>query len=210
VVQEYYEVDGKPPGEVTAKWLQDDHVKFLRFGQWRIEKTGQGMPGMTASHGCLGGPTFRGMRLQLMNAFDEIYVLDPQGNARKSIKVCQEPFFERIGLNEGPAEAMIGKGQPAGDAGASWHAGSFHIRGASGERDSGTDLIWKGARNAEEGYVGHRGDGRARRSCESCRPGKTHGQTKPRPALAGQDRHILHGTRTDTENRSREENLGRP
>jgi hypothetical protein len=33
-------VDGKPLGERNPKYLLDDYVKFIRFGQWRVERTG--------------------------------------------------------------------------------------------------------------------------------------------------------------------------
>lgn len=39
LVRDYYQVDGKPLGEKNPKWLQDDYVKFIRFGQWRIDQT---------------------------------------------------------------------------------------------------------------------------------------------------------------------------
>ncbi len=39
----YYHVDGKPLGE-RKLWLQDDYVKFIRWAQWRLEQTGQGIP----------------------------------------------------------------------------------------------------------------------------------------------------------------------
>jgi predicted helicase len=32
-VKDYYFVDGQPLGERNPKWLQDDYVKFIRFGQ---------------------------------------------------------------------------------------------------------------------------------------------------------------------------------
>ncbi|MBF6596544.1 MAG: DNA methyltransferase, partial [Thermaceae bacterium] len=35
LVRDYYKVDGQPLGERNPKWLQDDYVKFIRFGQWR-------------------------------------------------------------------------------------------------------------------------------------------------------------------------------
>ena len=81
-VPSYYEVDGKPLGEKKV-WLQDDYVKFIRFGQWRIQKTGQGVLAFITNHGYLDNPTFRGMRQQLMNTFSEIYVLDLHGSSRK-------------------------------------------------------------------------------------------------------------------------------
>lgn len=82
-LNDYYFVDGKPLGERNPKWLQDDYVKFIRFGQWRIEQTGEGVLAFITNHGYLDNPTFRGMRQQLMSTFDLIYILDLHGNARK-------------------------------------------------------------------------------------------------------------------------------
>ncbi len=66
-----------------AKWLQDDYVKFIRFGQWRIDRTGQGILGFITNHAYLDNPTFRGMRQSLMNTFSDIYILDLHGNTKK-------------------------------------------------------------------------------------------------------------------------------
>jgi hypothetical protein len=75
--------------ERNPKLLLDDYVKFIRFGQWRIEKTGAGILALITNHGYLDNPTFRRMRQQLMEAFDEIYVLDLHGNAKKK-EVCPD------------------------------------------------------------------------------------------------------------------------
>lgn len=83
LVREYYFVDGAPLQERNSKWLQDDYVKFMRFGEWRIEKTGYGVLAFITNHGYLDNPTFRGMRQHLMRTFDEIYVLDLHGNSKK-------------------------------------------------------------------------------------------------------------------------------
>ena len=83
LVERYKTVDGKPLGEKNPKWLQDDYVKFLAFSQWRIERTGQGILGFITNHGYLDNPTFRGMRQSLMKTFDEIYILNLHGNAKK-------------------------------------------------------------------------------------------------------------------------------
>jgi predicted helicase len=66
-----------------AKWLQDDYVKFIRFGQWRIQRTGAGILAFITNHSYLDSPTFRGMREQLRQTFDDIYVLDLHGNSKK-------------------------------------------------------------------------------------------------------------------------------
>jgi len=83
LVERYKIVDGKPLGERNPKWLQDDYVKFLAFGQWRIERTGQGILAFITNHSYLDNPTFRGMRQSLMNTFTDIYILNLHGNAKK-------------------------------------------------------------------------------------------------------------------------------
>lgn len=79
----YFEVDGQPLGEQNPKYLLDDYVKFIRFGQWRIEQSGQGILAFISNHGYLDNPTFRGMRQSLMQSFSEIYFLNLHGNVRK-------------------------------------------------------------------------------------------------------------------------------
>ncbi len=83
LIQDYRRVDGQPLGERNPRWLQDDYVKFIRWAVWRIARTGAGILGFVTNHSYLDNPTFRGMRRHLMQSFDEIYVLDLHGNARK-------------------------------------------------------------------------------------------------------------------------------
>jgi predicted helicase len=83
LLKDYYQVDGQPLGEKNPKWLQDDYVKFIRFSQWRIEKTGKGILAFITNHGYLDNRTFRGMRRSLDRTFDEIYILDLHGNTKK-------------------------------------------------------------------------------------------------------------------------------
>ncbi|MBN1668786.1 MAG: protein kinase [Anaerolineales bacterium] len=83
LVRDYYFVDGKPLGEKNPKWLQDDYVKFIRWAQWRIERTGSGILAFITNHSYLDNPTFRGMRQSLLQTFDEIYVLNLHGNTKK-------------------------------------------------------------------------------------------------------------------------------
>jgi len=82
-VENYFEVDGHGLDERNPKWLNDDYVKFIRFGQWRINQTGAGVLAFITNHGYLDNPTFRGMRQSLMAAFDAIYVLDLHGSTKK-------------------------------------------------------------------------------------------------------------------------------
>lgn len=72
--------------ERNSKWLNDDYVKFIRFAESMIEKTGEGVVAMITAHGYIDNPTFRGMRYHLMQTFDRIYILDLHGNANKKEK----------------------------------------------------------------------------------------------------------------------------
>jgi len=83
LLKDYYQVDGEPLKEKNPKWLQDDYVKFIRFGQHKIEQTGLGILAFITNNGYLDNPTFRGMRQQLMQTFSEIYILDLHGSSRK-------------------------------------------------------------------------------------------------------------------------------
>jgi len=85
-IEDYKRVDGADLGEKNPKWLQDDYVKFIRFAQWRIEKTGYGILAFITNHSYLDNPTFRGMRRSLMQSFGEIYVRDLHGNSLKREK----------------------------------------------------------------------------------------------------------------------------
>ena len=77
------EPEGGPLKERNSKWINDDYVKFIRFAQDRIARTGFGVLALITNHGWLDNPTFRGMRASLMRDFDTIYVLDLHGNAKK-------------------------------------------------------------------------------------------------------------------------------
>lgn len=87
LIRDYYQVDGAPLRERNPKGLQDDYVKFIRFAQWRIEQTGYGILAFISNNGYLDNPTFRGMRQNLMQTFDDIYILDLHGNSKKK-EVC--------------------------------------------------------------------------------------------------------------------------
>jgi len=89
LVRDYYQIDGKSLGERNPKGLLDDYVKFIRFAQHRISETGYGVVAFITNHGYLDNPTFRGMRQNLMQTFDEIYVLDLHGNSKKK-EVCPD------------------------------------------------------------------------------------------------------------------------
>lgn len=69
--------------ERNPKWINDDYVKFMRYGQHYIEKNGSGILAFINPHGFLDNPTFRGMRWHLLKTYDKIYTIDLHGNAKK-------------------------------------------------------------------------------------------------------------------------------
>jgi predicted helicase len=69
--------------EKNSKWINDDYVKFLRYGQHFIEKNGSGILAFINPHGFLDNPTFRGMRWNLLKTYDKIYTIDLHGNSKK-------------------------------------------------------------------------------------------------------------------------------
>ncbi len=75
--------------ERNPKVINDDYVKFLRYGQYYIEKNGKGVLAFINPHGYLDNPTFRGMRWNLLKAYDKIYTIDLHGNSKKK-EVCPD------------------------------------------------------------------------------------------------------------------------
>jgi len=64
--------------------LNREEWKFLRFAEWRIEKTGAGIVGYVINNSFLDGIATRQMRKALSETFDEIYVLDLHGSVKAS------------------------------------------------------------------------------------------------------------------------------
>ena len=134
VTGNYFGVDGQPLGERNPKWLNDDYVKFIRFAQWRIERTGEGVLGFVTNHSYLDNPTFRGMRQSLMKAFDEIYLLDLHGNSKKKERAPDGGPDENVfDIQQGVAVGLFVKRAGSGDPPRVFHADLW------GERGSGTD-----------------------------------------------------------------------
>ena len=69
--------------ERNPKVINDDYVKFLRYGQHFIEKNRSGVLAYINPHGFLDNPTFRGMRWHLLKTYDKIYTIDLHGNSKK-------------------------------------------------------------------------------------------------------------------------------
>jgi predicted helicase len=82
LINHYKYVDGEYFNE-RKHWLNDDYVKFIRFGQHFIEKNGEGVLAYINNHSFLDNPTFKGMRWHLLNTFDKIFIVDLHGNNKR-------------------------------------------------------------------------------------------------------------------------------
>lgn len=99
-------VIGNPPYAVSStnkgKWIQnlisdykknlnerkinldDDYIKFIRYGQHYIDKNGTGVLAYISNNSFIDGITHRQMRKHLLESFDKIYILDLHGSAKKN------------------------------------------------------------------------------------------------------------------------------
>ncbi len=110
LIEDYRKVDGSPMVEKGRNWLQDDYVKFLRFGQWRIERSNAGILAFITNHGYLYNPIFRGMRKQLIDTFTEVYLLDLHGNSRIGERAPDGDVDENVfDIQQGVAIAIFVK-----------------------------------------------------------------------------------------------------
>lgn len=66
--------------------LDDDYIKFIRLAEHFIEKNGSGIVAMITNNSFIDGITHRQMRRQLLDTFDNIYILDLHGNSKKKEK----------------------------------------------------------------------------------------------------------------------------
>ena len=97
-----------------AKWLSDDYVKFTRFAQSLVQRTGAGILGFITNHSFLDNPTFRGMRRSLLQDFNQIHLLDLHGNSKKKERAPDDGKDENVfDIQQGVAIGLFVKG--AGD-----------------------------------------------------------------------------------------------
>ncbi|GAA9783059.1 DNA methyltransferase [Helicobacter pylori] len=86
----------KLQNEKNPKWLLDDYVKFMRFAQNKIESLGHGLFGFISNNAFLDNPTFSGLRRSLLECYDELYILNLHGDARKKEKTPQGADDENV------------------------------------------------------------------------------------------------------------------
>ncbi|WP_319586269.1 type ISP restriction/modification enzyme [uncultured Desulfobulbus sp.] len=115
--------------------LQDDYVKFIRFGLYQLENSGLGICGMITNHGFLYSPTFRGMRYYIHENVSGARFLDLNGNIKRN-DAKQHPGDENVfDIQQGVAISFLWKTQYKRDATKLAHATIY------GSRDEKSRLL---------------------------------------------------------------------
>ena len=85
--------------ETNIQPLDDDYIKFIRFAQWKLleQKQQQGIMGFITNNSFLYGRTHRKMRESLAKSFDEIYILNLNGDSTED-KNDKNVFDIRVGV----------------------------------------------------------------------------------------------------------------
>lgn len=128
-------IDGRPGSPLIDDAriaLNDDYLKFMRWAVWKlfeqVSSPRKGILAFVTNHGFINGRIHRGIRKALLDAFDEIWVFNLQGNQRLWVKgLTDEKVFPDV--QQGVAMTVFIKhGQREGD-----HA-AVHYRELRGTR----------------------------------------------------------------------------
>lgn len=120
--------------------LDDDYIKFIRLGQFLIEKKGEGILAFITNNSFIDGITHRQMRKYLLETFDKIYILDLHGSAKRQETAPDGSKDENVfDIQQGVSiNIFVKKGEKKnGKLGQVFHLGLF------GSRESKYKFLWE-------------------------------------------------------------------
>lgn len=144
--------------ERNPKWINDDYVKFIRLAQTYAATGERGIIGFINPHGFLDNPTFRGMRWNLLRAFDRIYTINLHGNSLRMERCLSGGKDENVfDIQQGVSiNILVKDGKKAGsDLGKVYYADLYGLRTSKYEYLEGTPFIetnYQEVRNMAPGY----------------------------------------------------------
>jgi predicted helicase len=141
LVGEYSRDDPTLRGPGQGKWLQDDYVKFLRFGTFLLERATVGVVGMITNHRFLTNRTFRGLRQKWLRDFSRLCFIDLHGNItvqERSPVAADENVFD---IEQGVGISLIVL-DPSSDA------CDIHLSDVWGPRDAKYSVLQSGKQGA--------------------------------------------------------------
>jgi len=121
--------------------LDDDYIKFIRFGEHLVEKTGEGILAYISNNSFIDGITHRRMRERLLETFDRIYVINLHGDSRKQERSPDgSPDQNVFDIMQGVSINIFVKSGKKKDA----HAEMFHFD-VFGAREAKYEFLWNNA-----------------------------------------------------------------
>ncbi len=120
--------------------LDDDYIKFIRYGEHLIERTGEGILAYISNNSFIDGITHRQMRRHLLETFDKIYILNLHGDSRKKERSPDgSPDKNVFDIMQGVSINLFVKTskKKKGDLGEVFHCDLF------GERESKYEFLWE-------------------------------------------------------------------
>ena len=96
-------------GERNIKPLSDDYIKFIRYGEHRIEQNREGILAYITNNSYLDGITQRVMRKHLLDTFDDIYIINLHGDARRDKDLMKNGDKNVFNIMQGVAISIFVK-----------------------------------------------------------------------------------------------------
>jgi len=121
--------------------LDDDYIKFIRYAEHYIEKTGYGIVAMITNNSYIDGLTHRQMRKHLLETFDTIYIYDLHGSAKKKETMTDGSADKNVfDIQQGVSISIFVKHREGNKELADvWHYDSY------GTREAKYGELWDGA-----------------------------------------------------------------
>jgi len=128
--------------------IDDDYIKFVRFAEHFIEKNKNGIVAMITNNSFIDGITHRQMRKNLLETFDEIYILDLHGNSKKKEKAPDGGKDENVfNIQQGVSISIfVRKNERKEKLGTVYHAeifGKREIKFATLNKTEVSSINWK-------------------------------------------------------------------
>ncbi|MEX2209388.1 MAG: type ISP restriction/modification enzyme [Patescibacteria group bacterium] len=118
--------------------IDDDYIKFIRYAEYLIEKTGYGVVAMITNNSYLDGVTHRRMREHLLKTFDQIYIHNLHGDSKKHEKAPNGGKDENVfDIQQGVSIVVMVK---KGTSSSGKHA-RVHLQHYYGTRDEKNEAL---------------------------------------------------------------------
>ncbi|MBL0725636.1 MAG: N-6 DNA methylase [Alphaproteobacteria bacterium] len=129
-IKKLLEVYKKNLNEINLNSLSDDYIKFIRYAEFFIEKNKTGIVAMVTNNSFVDGIISRQMRKHLLETFDDIYILDLHGSARKKEKSPDGSKDENVfNIMQGVSiNIFVRKNENKKELGTVYHADLFGLK----------------------------------------------------------------------------------